>query len=416
MSDRSQVVRLPVRRIELGFSFEDAARIASDLRGHVPGIADEAVRRIERQLPEYARPQDHRYSKALGLGVAYAIGHFLDLMADPDANSGEILEFWRRVGAGEAGEGRTLDAWQAATRIGAGVAVERLTERAERLGHRASAATIAGITNAVFGYLNQLAVAVAEGHAEAEARAAGTREDRRRRLVDLLLGGPDVKDLRGLAHEADWPLPRSVAAVALQERGSDARHPALLPDVLPGLHLPEPCLIVPDPDGPGRGRMLERQLRGWTASIGPTVGVTEVAKSLRWARHALELAGQGLIDGAKPIAAEMHMPIIVMMQERELVERAIERRLGPLLGVRPAQRHRLAATLLTCLECGFNATEVAGRLHVHAQTVRYRIRQLENLFGDTIHASAGRLELHMVLQAWLTLNAEPIAGDQLSYG
>ncbi|MWK40628.1 hypothetical protein GEV43_46350 [Actinomadura sp. J1-007] len=162
--------------------------------------------------------------------------------------------------------------------------------------------------------------------------------------------------------------------------------------------------------------MLERQLRGWTASIGPTVGVTEVAKSLRWARHALELAGQGLIDGAKPIAAEMHMPIIVMMQERELVERAIERRLGPLLGVRPAQRHRLAATLLTCLECGFNATEVAGRLHVHAQTVRYRIRQLENLFGDTIHASAGRLELHMVLQAWLTLNAEPIAGDQLSYG
>ncbi|MEV4674319.1 hypothetical protein AB0K34_21965, partial [Actinomadura sp. NPDC049382] len=50
MSDLSQVVRLPVRRIELDLSFEGAARIAEDLRDHVPGIAAEAVRRIELDL------------------------------------------------------------------------------------------------------------------------------------------------------------------------------------------------------------------------------------------------------------------------------------------------------------------------------------------------------------------------------
>lgn len=374
------------------------------------------MRRIEKERPEFVRPHDPRYAEALGLGVEYAIGHFLDLMADPGAVSADVLEFWRRVGAGEASEGRTLDGWQAATRIGAGVAVERLTEQAERLGYRASPSNMASIATAVFGYLNQLAVVVSEGHADAEARAAGARQDHRRHLLDLLLGAPALNDLREPANEASWRLPRTVAAVALKERGPDTKRPALPPDVLLGLHLAEPCLIVPDPEGPGRSQILEQRLTGWTAAIGPTVEVTELAKSLRWARQALDLAGQGLIDGAEPIAAERHMPIIVMMQERELVERVINRRLAPLFTVRPVHRYRLAETLLISLECGFNATEVSGRLHLHAQTVRYRIRQLEELFGDSIHATSGRLELHMALQAWLTLNAEPVAGDQLRSG
>ncbi|MFC9969720.1 PucR family transcriptional regulator [Spirillospora sp. NPDC127200] len=418
MSDLSQAVPLPRRRIELGLSFDGAARITADLREHVPGIAAEAARRIEKELPEFRRPHDPRYAETLGLGVEYAIGHFLELMADPDTGSAEVLRFWRRVGAGEAGEGRGLDAWQAAARIGAGVAVERLTERAEALGHRTGAATVGAIANAVFGYLNQLAAAVAEGYAEAEADAAGTVQGQRRRLLDLLLTRPvpDQRDLAEVARRAEWPLPRTAAAVALRERRSGVRPPAPPTDLLSGLHLPEPCLIVPDPDGPGRAQSMERHLRGWSAAIGPTVEVTELAKSLRWARQALALAGEGLIDDGRPIVAERHMPIIVMMQERELVERVIQRRLAPLFTVRPAQRYRLAETLLVSLECGFNATEVAGRLHLHAQTVRYRLRQLGELFGDALHATAGRLELHMALEAWLTLNAESAPCGQLRTG
>ncbi|WP_433334409.1 PucR family transcriptional regulator [Spirillospora sp. CA-294931] len=418
MTDLSQVVHLPTRRIELGLSFDGVVRIAGDLREHVPAIAEEAVCRIEKELPEFVRPHDPRYAKALGLSVEYAIGHFLDLMADPDTSSAEVLQFWRQVGAGEASEGRTLDAWQAAIRTGAGAAVERLTEEAERLGHRASPAEMANIANAVFSYLNQLAMVVAEGHADAAARAAGAHQDRRRRLLDLLLSepAPEPKDLREPAQEAAWPLPRTVAAVALRERGPDTRRPALPPDMLLGLHLTEPCLIVPDPDGPGRRQALRKKLRGWTAALGPTVEPGELSKSLRWARQTLELADQGLIDGTGLVVTEEHMPIIVMMRERELVERVIDRRLAPLLSVRPAQRYRLAETLLTSLECGFNATEVAGRLNLHAQTVRYRLRRLEELFGDTIHATSGRLELHMALQSWLTLNAEAGASGELRYG
>jgi hypothetical protein len=417
MPDLSEVVRLPVRRIELDLSFEDAARIAEDLRGHVPGIAAEAVRRIEERLPEFVRPHDPRYARAVLLGVECAIGHFLELMADPGASSAEVVEFWRQIGAGEASEGRTLDAWQAATRIGTGLAVEQLTGCAERLGHRMSPADIAAIANAALDYLNQVAAFVAEGHADAAARAEGTRQEHRRRLLELLLGEASERELHDAAREADWALPRTVAAVALREHGPDTRHPALPPDVLLGLHLAEPCLVVPDPEGPGRARMLERHLHGWTAAIGPAVAPAEAATSLRPAREALELARQGLITAASPVVAERHMPLIVMMRERVLVEKVIRRRLAPLLRARPAQRYRLAETLLTCLECGFNATEVSGRLHLHPQTVRYRLRQLEDLFGDDLYTTSDRLELHMALHAWLALNAEPAAArDDVNYG
>ncbi|MDL4818203.1 PucR family transcriptional regulator [Actinomadura opuntiae] len=423
MSDFSQVVPLPVRRIDLGLSFDGSARMARELRGQVPAVAEEATRRIEKRLPEFVRPHDPKYTRGLEAAVECAIGHFLDLLADPGVSSADVLDFWRRVGAGEAGEGRTLESWHAATRIGAGVAVEQLTERAGRLGYRAGAPTMAGIANAVFDYMSQLASAVAEGHADAAARAAGAQQDHRRRLLDLLLDepAPAPRQLREAAAEASWPLPRTVAAVALRERGPETRRPSLPPDVLLGLHRAEPCLVVPDPEGPGRARLLEGRLDGWTAAIGPAVDPAGAARSLRWARDALDLADQGLIEEDPagrdtPIAAELHMPIIVMMRERELVEKVIERRLAPLLAARPAQRHRLAETLLASLECGFNATAVSGHLHVHPQTVRYRFRQLEDLFGDTIHATSDRLELHMALRAWLALNPEPSARDQLRYG
>lgn len=423
MSESSQVVSLPARRIDLGLSFDGSARLAGRLRPQVPAVAEEAARRIEKRLPEFVRPHDPRYGRVMEAAVECAIGHFLDLLADPGVSSADVLDFWRRVGAGEAGEGRTLDSWQTAVRIGAGVAVEELTERAGRLGYRADASTMAGITHAMFDYMNQLAAAVSEGHADAAARAAGSQQDHRRRLLDLLLDdpAPAARDLREMAGEASWPLPRTVAAVALRECGPETRRPSLPPDVLLGLHRAEPCLIVPDPEGPGRSRLLERRLDGWSAAIGPAVELTGAARSLRWARDALDLADQGLIDRDPlapdtPIAAELHMPIIVMMRERDLVEKVIERRLAPLLAARPAQRHRLAETLLASLECGFNATAVSGHLHVHPQTVRYRFRQLEDLFGDSINATSDRLELHMALRAWLALNPEPSAREQLRYG
>jgi hypothetical protein len=96
------------------------------------------------------------------------------------------------------------------------------------------------------------------------------------------------------------------------------------------------------------------------------------------------------------------MPTLVVYKDEELVRAVADLRLAPLKAIRPRQRERLVRTLLSCLQNGFNATEVAGRLHVHPQTVRYRLHQLEELFGRRMYEPEARLEMEMVLTVWLT--------------
>ncbi|WP_395103445.1 helix-turn-helix domain-containing protein [Actinomadura sp. SCN-SB] len=388
--------------------------MVATLRGQVPEIVQEAVAEIERGVPWYARPHDPRYSRVLEQAVERAVAHFADLLADPDASSAETMEFFRRLGADEAREGRDLDPLRAALRTGAGVAVRRLTEASERTRHRVTATMIAQVARSVLAYLDRLAAVVAEGHAEGQAevaaRGAGEYDDgRRRALLDLLLSEPPPRpaQLGEPARRAGWPLPRAVAAVALRERRPGARPPSPPGDVLTGMHLDEPCLIVPDPDDPGRRRALRDGLSDWVAAIGPSVAPAESGRSLRWARQTLDLATGGVIAHDGLVATTDHTPILLMTQDRDLLERAVSGRLRPLLKLRPAQRRRLAETFLVALECGFNTVQVSSRLRVHPQTIRYRVRQLETFFGEDIYAPGHRLEFHMLLHAWLAMNREP---------
>lgn len=385
--------------------------LAERCRPHMPGIVDEAVAEIEREIPEYVRPHDPRYAQALRTGVDYALGHFIDLLADPDTPWDDALRFFYDVGAGEAMEGRNLSIWQGAMRLGARVGVRRLTDFSGGGMGELPTSLYGRITAAIFPYLEILAAAAAQGHADAMAETATESGGYRRKLLDALVTVPPPEPtiVRDLARRADWPMPRTVAAVALHERGTPPAHRPALPDeVLVGFHLLEPCLIVPDPDGPGRRRMLEYGLADWAAALGPTVEPAEVAVSLRWAREALAFARRGILPGDGLVVAADHMPTLVILQHEDLVERVGTRRLAPLLKVRPRQRYALAETLQACLASGFNATEVAGRLHMHAQTIRYRLRKLEELFGDDIYDPELRLEFQMVLHAWLAVN-QPLA-------
>ena len=68
-------------------------------------------------------------------------------------------------------------------------------------------------------------------------------------------------------------------------------------------------------------------------------------------------------------------------------------------GTRPVQQETLSETLLAWLQSGGNAREVARRLHIHPQTARYRLRQLQLLFGDALDEPDARFELEIALRA-----------------
>ena len=70
----------------------------------------------------------------------------------------------------------------------------------------------------------------------------------------------------------------------------------------------------------------------------------------------------------------------------------MRRELGDLIGSDPATR-RLRETLRTYLKQGGDTAATAELLTLHANTVRYRIRQSEQRLGHGINQRRGQLEL-----------------------
>ncbi|MFL1379797.1 PucR family transcriptional regulator [Nocardiopsis protaetiae] len=181
--------------------------------------------------------------------------------------------------------------------------------------------------------------------------------------------------------------------------GAGALPPALPPDALVDLERPEPCALVPDPEGPGRLRALERSLRGTCAVLGPSMPLERVPESLERARELAELVRSGAVPGEGLVRWDDHLLALLLSRDTALLSAMARARLAPLAGLRPHQRERMAQTLLAWLEAGSNANEAAERLRIHPQTVRYRMRRLEELFGARLRDPGERFELELVLRA-----------------
>ncbi|MFD1829345.1 PucR family transcriptional regulator [Streptomyces desertarenae] len=232
-----------------------------------------------------------------------------------------------------------------------------------------------------------------------EPPAAPVPIDRaRRHLLAALTGDPrgSEEDLAELARPARWPLPGAVRAVVLAAP-AEALPPAALPgDALAGTADGEPCLIVPD-RGVATRAALESALRGRRAAVGHPVPPGEAPSSLRWARRLSALA-PGRRDGdTGPVFVDDHLSTLLLLQDDSLARALSDRWLRPLEELTPRQSERIEATLLAWLEGG-GAPEAARTLQVHPQTVRYRLRQTEKLFGPALRDPRARFELEMALR------------------
>ncbi len=374
--------------------------LADHMRPHLDEVADDMIQEIQTRVREYDRPGDGSYSGTLRLAVERVLHFFVERVSDPGHDPAPVTDFFRAIGRGEAGEGRSLDAMQTAMRVGGMVAWRRMTEGAEAL--QVPPRTLGAVGEVLMQFQDELAHAAAEGFSQAKAAVAGEMQRRRKRLLDLLFADPPAAQeaIADLAAAAHWPVPRTVAAVALGRHHADTRQPAFPPDVLADLTRRTPSLIIPDPDGPGRAKLVDRALSGTLAVVGPTVPLTEAARSIQWARKTLCLVQRGVIEADSGVIRSVeHMSTLILFQDEGLITSLADLRLAPLAHLRASQQDRLAETLLAWLQSGRNANEVAMRLHVHPQTVRYRLRQLEELFGDQLLDPDLRFDLEIVLRA-----------------
>ncbi|WP_128429910.1 PucR family transcriptional regulator [Streptomyces cyaneus] len=379
------------------------AELAELLRAQLAAVADEVEAEVRRQVPEYAQPPDGPYGRNLRDGVVQALTLFVDHIADPRDDGEAIAATYYALGRGVAQEGRSLDVLQCALRVGGMHAWRCMGRTAETLG--LDSTVVAALGELAFQTVHEVAEAAAAGFAEGQLRSSDELERRRRRLLDLLLGeGPVVPEaVQKLAHSARWTVPRQVAVVALAaapDRREENR-PLASAGALVDMESRPPRMLVPDPDGSGRwaGRSFALALRGRPAAIGPTVPLTEAAQSLRWAARALGLMGRGVLPRQDVVRCADHLSTLLLHADEPLLGRLRTSALTPLDAVSAGQRPRLAETLLAWLLSGSNVPDVAARLHIHPQTVRYRLRQLEKLFGDALHDPDTRLELILALRA-----------------
>ncbi|MEU5011293.1 helix-turn-helix domain-containing protein [Streptomyces sp. NPDC021749] len=221
----------------------------------------------------------------------------------------------------------------------------------------------------------------------------------RQDLFEVLAGQRETPEegLGELARAAGWPVPDTLQAVVLATPAEAPQLAAALGHALIGSVDGYTCLFVPDPATQTRAR-LEAALKGRAAAVGHSVPATDTASSLRWARYLLTLAPGRVGPEARPAFVDDHLSALLLLQDESLADALTSRWLGPLEELTPRQSERLEVTLLAWLEGG-GAPEAAKLLHVHPQTVRYRLRQIEKLFGPVLRDPRTRFELEMALRS-----------------
>jgi hypothetical protein len=325
------------------------------------------------------------------------VGHLETSEGRPTVPPGVFQDF----GRGEGYNGRSLDSLQAIYRLGVRLAWRRFAEIGQRVDIPPPA--MYELVDAGYEYLDGLVDQSVRGYAEAAARQAGERLRLQRRLMELLLAerhrGDPADALAERAARIGWSLPEKVAVGVLLRPAREALAPAVGEGVLLDLEYERPRMVVPEPDAAGRPELLGRALSGWSGAIGPPVPLAEAAKSLRWAEAAVGLMERRLLPAGEVLHCTEHTEALVLLQPEELIDDLAVRCLAPLEQCGPSHGRRLAETLLAWLETRGGAPEVAARLGVHPQTVRYRLRQIRELWGAEIDDPDRRFELELVLRA-----------------
>lgn len=380
------------------------------LRERLPAIASTTVTAVVDEVPDYRGALGGAAGNTIERAVQMAIAGFLKLAGggsdvDPSTPLGPTREGAYALGRGEARGGRSMDSLLAAYRVGARVAWRELARAAGDAG--LPAATMAKFAELLFAYIDELSAASVAGHTDELTTSGRVRDRYRERLGQHLLARAGIDTLTVAAARAEWAPPATLTAVLLPAAEGRRALASLgagtlqVGEDLPGVDDVDPdhpltLLLVPDADGPGRVHAL-RVLAGRHAVVGPPRPWDDVRASYDRAARTARLVRPSR-SGA-PVDTERHLTDLVLTADPDALADLRDHALAPLADLPPGTRDRLAETLLSWLLHQGRRDAVAAELHVHAQTVRYRMGQVRELYGDRLLDPSAVRELVVALSA-----------------
>jgi hypothetical protein len=382
----------------------EISEIAGSVRTRMPDLVDRVVRRVVAEI-EFYRDREVVSLQDLRDSVA---SNLESMVAQLTTDRPPDLSAPRTTGRRRAEQGTPLADILHAYRIGFTELWEAIVEEARRGGPAPSETLVdaaSGVWWLIGEYTQELTLAYRE--AAAELLLAGARE--RSALVEALFTGglPDrdtlweaAKQLRlpwegvfvvvaaeapGLAQEG---LPDVEALLAARDFGSAWR---LHPDVQTGV-----VSLRREDALPVLLGLLGRSVRA-RAGVSPTYqSLGDTPRALHYARLIL-----GSLPAGVPAVAQFEQTPLRVLAAAALdaAGELVRTVLGPILDLPAQERSRLLSTLQAWFDAGGSAVETGKRIYCHPNTVRYRLRRLQEHTGRSLDDPRAVAELLAALDA-----------------
>ncbi|MEU8674593.1 PucR family transcriptional regulator ligand-binding domain-containing protein [Streptomyces sp. NPDC048560] len=217
-------------------------------------------------------------------------------------------------------------------------------------------------------------------------------------LVDPSVTGPDTADRIAVAHTGDEaialvPLPAMPAPEATTgEAGTD---PAAAEQQDPALHADILLAAVREPLAAGLaddGRLT----LGVSAAVHSAEGLRGALEEARHARR-VAAARPGRVCAAGHHELASHVLLLPFVPD-DVRKAFTARLLDPLRDYDTRHRAELIPTLEAFLDCDGSWTRCAARLHLHVNTLRYRVGRIEQLTGRDLSRLEDKLDFFLALR------------------
>lgn len=378
------------------------ASLAAELVGDLPAMTDRLVDLIKSTDEEY-----------VGLDVSdlrRKVAENLHASLSDLANGRPVsTESARETALRRADQGVPLASVLHAFRLGFRVMWEAMVERAPSHSPE-GLRDLVGAASTVWAVVDTHSEVVTAAYREALTDLARRDEQRRTLMLDVLLegrpGGRSLLDgsLRalGLPDHGPYAVVSAEAVGPVAEPLPHAEQVLRRSGVQSAWRLragEQVGLVALGADQP-LSRVVELLCPLATGRVGlsPAYGDPVDAS---WALSMATTARRSLAPGTVGVATLDERPLAALVAgSPEIAVRVARLVLGGLVEVEPEERRALLSTLGAWLEAGGDATEAGRRLYCHRNTVRNRLRRLEQLTGRLLREPRGAAELFVAAEAY----------------
>ena len=359
------------------------------LRSELPSIAASAATAVIEEVPAYSDMRGPE-GATLDRQVELALRGFLALLSDSSAEKDAatpiqpVLDAAFALGRGEFRSGRTMDVLLSAYRIGARASWRELSRVA--MNASISIDLLSRFAERIFAYIDELSASSVAGYTFELEASERSRSRRLEELARRILAGGSLESLTADAERAKWDPPESLCAVLVETNSAqgirariDSRS-LLVPGELPGLEGEDFVLLLIPVIGSAERSKVKETLRDRDAVIGPIRPWNEAG--LSYAR-AVKVRRLHQPEG-RLLDANDHLVELVVSADPEALEDLRRSVLSPLAPLRESTREKLADTFMAWLLHQGRREDIASSLHIHPQTVRYRMGQIRDLYGEQL--------------------------------